>query len=190
MLFQRAVRRTSHVKGYGTVIQAESYREHRGHPAEMCTEYTGRSNKKAGVSGEESEPGREEETVKMSAKRQPLAKFSIRRLNIRQGHRAEHKTRPLPLSGLRSAGKTNQCGGRWLRAVTEVRRGIWELRVAPRPGTAFWHRRPRVKRQVGLKAGARRGLEEAADAKGAGGGQSRAAGELQRAGRVAGMSSG
>lgn len=68
------------------------------------------------------EHGREEETEKMRAKRQPLSKFSVLRLNVRQGHREEYKTKPLPLSSPGPVGKTNEGSSSWLRAASELRR--------------------------------------------------------------------
>lgn len=65
-------------------------------------------------------------------------------------------------------------------------------------GSSVWHLTQeqlsgrgdlRVERQVGLKIGAERGLEEAANAKEADRSQSRDTDELPRAGRVAGLSS-
>lgn len=66
--------------------------------------------------------GREEETEKMRAKRPPLSKFSVPRLKVRQGHREEYKTKPLPLSSPGPVGKTTECSSSWLRAASELRR--------------------------------------------------------------------
>lgn len=74
VLFQSTVRRISHVKSYGRVSQAKSYRKHHGHLAGMCREYTRRSKKKAGVTGEKrpQKRGRDNENKSQEAAISPI----------------------------------------------------------------------------------------------------------------------
>lgn len=57
----------------GESVPGQEHRKHHGHRAGMAMGYTGRRNKKAGVTEAEHRRG----TMKVRAKRQPQAKFSI-----------------------------------------------------------------------------------------------------------------